>query len=179
MRLFWKGGYASTSTRELLKSMEIGSGSFYNALKCKKHVYLESLKLFSATIGQQREEALLTPPSAALGIRALFHCVLESLEDPETPSRMCLMSGSISRDVLADDDLRSYIEAQMAELGEVMAARLTTDKEAGLLPAAFEPQGVATIIVTYLHGLFRMALLSYDRNRLEREIDLLLKGLGL
>jgi TetR/AcrR family transcriptional repressor of nem operon len=42
-----------------------------------------------------------------------------------------------------------------------MAARLTADKEAG--PAEFEPQLVGPVIVTYLQGLWRMALVSCDQ----------------
>lgn len=41
-----------------------------------------------------------------------------------------------------------------------MAARLTADKEAG--PAEFEPQLVGPVIVTYLQGLWRMALVSCE-----------------
>jgi hypothetical protein len=40
-------------------------------------------------------------------------------------------------------------------------------------------EGVAQIIATYLQGLFRTALLSYDRSQLERQVDLFLTSLGL
>jgi TetR/AcrR family transcriptional repressor of nem operon len=35
------------------------------------------------------------------------------------------------------------------------------------------------VIVTYLQGLWRMALVSYDRTQFERQIDLFLTSLGL
>jgi TetR/AcrR family transcriptional regulator, transcriptional repressor for nem operon len=38
----------------------------------------------------------------------------------------------------------------------------------------FDAEGVAQIIATYLQGLFRTALLSYDRSQLERQVDLFL-----
>jgi len=38
---------------------------------------------------------------------------------------------------------------------------------------------VAQIIATYLQGLYRTALLSYDRSQLERQIDMFLTSLGL
>ena len=62
---------------------------------------------------------------------------------------------------------------------ERMAARMTANKEAGLLPVAFEPQLVARAIVTYLQGLWRMALVSYDRHKFEKQIETFLAGLGL
>ena len=179
MRLFWKSGYAGTSLRDLLKSMGIGEGSFYNTLKSKKHAYLESLKRYNATVGRQRGEALFAAPTANLGVRALFQLVLDCLDDPKAPSRLCLMAGSITREVLAEPELRKYVQQQMSMLAEGMIARLTADKESGLLPPDFDPQIVVPIIITYLQGLFRMALVSYNRPNLEQQIELFLTGLRL
>jgi TetR/AcrR family transcriptional repressor of nem operon len=178
-RVFWKTGYAGTSLRDLLRSMSIGEGSFYNTLKSKKHAYLESLKHYNATVGRQRGEAFFSAPTAKLGVRALFKAVLDCLDDPKAPSRLCLMAGSITREVLAESDLRKYVQQQMSMLAEGMTARLTTDQEGGLLPPDFDPRIVVPIIITYLQGIFRMALVSYDRPQFERQIDVFLTGLGL
>ena len=89
------------------------------------------------------------------------------------------MAGSITPEVLNEPELREYVQGQMVMLTERMTARLTADKDAGLLPAEFDAQLVAPVIVTYLQGLWRMALISYDRTRFERQIDLFLTGLGL
>src|ERR1700735_4574014 len=150
MRLFWKSGYAGTSLRDLLKSMGIGEGSFYNTLKSKKHAYLESLKRYNATVGRQREERLSAAPTANWGVRALFQLVLDCLDDPKVPSRLCLMAGSITREVLAEPELRKYVQQQMSMLAEGMIARLTADKESGLLQPDFDPRIVVPIIITYL-----------------------------
>lgn len=177
--LFWKTGYANTSLRELLKSMGIGEGSFYNTLKSKKLAYLKCLKHYNETVNLRRGQAFSSAPTAALGVRALFDTVLDCLDDPNTPSRVCLMAGSITPEVLTDPDLREYVQGQMVMLTERITARLTTDKDAGLLPAEFDPQFVVPVIVTYLQGLWRMALISYDRAHFERQIDLFLTALGL
>ena len=177
-RLFWETGYANTSLRDLLKKMGIGEGSFYNTLKSKKQAYLECLKHYNATVGLRRGEALVSAPTAASGVRALFEVLLECLDDPTVP-RVCLMAGTVTPEVLADPDLRGYVEEQMSMLEAVLTARLTADKHAGLLPDAFDPQSVVPVIITYLQGLWRMALVSYDRPRFERQIDVFLTGLGL
>jgi TetR/AcrR family transcriptional regulator, transcriptional repressor for nem operon len=178
-RLFWKTGYAGTSLRDLLRKMRIGEGSFYNALKSKKNAYLECLKHYNQTVNRHRAEAFFSAPTAALGVRALFKTVLDCLDDPQSPSRLCLMAGSVNREVLSESDLRDYVEQQMAMLAERMAARLSADKAAGLLQEEFDPQLVVPVIVTYLQGLWRMALVSYDRAQFERQIDLFLTGLRL
>jgi TetR/AcrR family transcriptional regulator, transcriptional repressor for nem operon len=178
-RLFWATGYENTSLRELLKGMGIGEGSFYNTLGSKKHAYLECLKHYNGTVNRRRGEAFALAPTAALGVRALFQTVLDCLDDPGTPSPICLMAGSLTPEVLAEPELRDYVQRQMSMMGEVMAARFAGDKDAGLLPAEFDAQLVVPVIVTYLQGLWRMALVSYDRPRFERQIDLFLTGLGL
>ena len=177
--LFWETGYLGTSQRDLLDTMGIGGGSFHNTFKSKKNVYLECLKHYNATTSRPRGEALVSAPTAAEGVRALFKTVLDCLDDPNTPSPICLMADSITHGVFAEADLRDYVQQQMSMGAERMTARFRADKEAGLLPAEFEPEIVVQVIVTYLQGVWRMAMVSYDRTRFERQIDVFLKGLGL
>jgi TetR/AcrR family transcriptional repressor of nem operon len=177
-RIFWKKGYTGTSLRDLLKGMGIGEGSFYNTLKSKKQLYLECLKHYNDTVGRRRSTALSSPSSAKEGIRGLFKAVLDDLDDPRTP-RVCLMARSVSSDVLAETDLRKLVQADMAAFVGAFSERLASAKETGELPQEFEHEIVAQIIGSYLQGLFRTALLSYDRPQLERQIDLFLTSLGL
>ncbi len=176
-RLFWESGYSGTSLRDLLKVMKIGEGSFYNVFKSKKQLYLRCLKQYRDTVGKKRSAALLSAPTAKQGVRALFQSVLDGLDDPQMP-RTCLLAGSVAWDVLAEPDLRSYVEEELGEVVERLTARLALGKEAGDLPAGFDPGVVAPIIATYLHGLFRMAQAFYDRPQLERQIDVFLTALG-
>ena len=177
-RVFWESGYSGTSLRDLLKEMKIGEGSFYNTVKSKKNCYLECLKHYISTVGRQRGEALMSAPTAALGIRALFAIVLDCLDDPGTPT-VCLLARSLTPEVLAESELREHIQNQISEGSKVMTARLNADKESGLLPVDFNAEIVTPIIVTYLQGMWRMALLSYDRAHFEQQIDVFLTSLGL
>jgi len=178
-RLFWKLGYAGTSLRPLLKAMGIGEGSFYNTLKSKNHAYLECLKHYKATIGRRYGMAFLSAPTGREGVRALFKEVLDCLDNPRTPSRVCLMAASVTREVLAEPKLKEFVQQELSMMSEAMIARLKADKEAGLLPPDFEPAIVVPVIVTYLQGQWRMALVAYDRPKFEKQIDVFLTGLGL
>jgi len=177
-RVFWRHGYSGTSLRDLLKAIGIGEGSFYNALKSKKQLYLECLKRYNDTVGRRRAEALFSPNSAKKGVRGLFRTVLDDLDNPRTP-RVCLLARSVSSDVLAERDLQKAVQTDMAAFIGVFSSRLKSAKETGELPSKFDAEGVAQILATYLQGLFRTALLGYDRSHLERQIDLLLTSLGL
>ena len=176
--LFWKTGYSNTSLRDLLKVMNIGEGSFYNTVKSKKNLYLECLKHYRATVMSQRETALFSQTSAKLGVRALFKTVLDQMDDPKRPG-LCLMAGSISRDVLDEKEIREYIVGEGVASGGRFVELLRSAQEAGELPKEFEPAVVAQIIGTYIQGMSRAALISYDRQRIERQVEVLLTGLGL
>src|SRR5262249_55079122 len=176
--VFWRHGYSGTSLRDLLKAVGIGEGSFYNTLKSKKQLFLECLKRYNDTVGRRRAEALLSPASAKEGVRGLFRTVLDALDDPRTP-RVCLLARSVSSDVFAERDLQKVVQTDMAAFVGALSTRLRSGKDTGELPSEFDAEGVAQIIATYLQGLFRTALLSYDRPQLERQVDLFLTSLGL
>jgi len=127
---------------------------------------------------RQRETALFSQPSAKLGVRALFKTVLDQMDDPKRPG-LCLMAGSMSRDVLDEKELREYIMGERAASGGRLVGLLKSAQEAGEFPKEFEPAVVAQILATYIPGLSRAALISYDRQRIERQVEVLLKGLGL
>lgn len=177
-RVFWKTGYSNTSLRDLLRAMKIGEGSFYNTVKSKKNLYLECLKHYRATVINERHTALFSQKSAKLGVRALFKTVLDQMDDPKRPG-LCLMAGSLSRDVLDEKDLREYIVGESAASGGRFIGLLKSAQESGELPKELDPTAVAQIILTYIHGMSRAAQISYDRQRIERQVEVLLKGLGL
>ena len=96
--------------------------------------------------------------------------MLDDLDDPRTP-RVCLLARSVSSDVLAERDLQKFVQADMAAFVGAFSNRLRSAKDTGELPSEFDAEGVAQIIATYLQGLFRTALLSYDRSQLERQVQ--------
>jgi TetR/AcrR family transcriptional repressor of nem operon len=177
-RLFWKKGYSNTSLRELLKVMGIGEGSFYNTVKSKKALYLQCLKHYGETVSRRRLAALLSGATVAEGIRVFFKTVLDELDDPATP-RICLLAGSLSSDVLSERDLKRFVVSEMNAFAECFAQRLSGARDAGELPRNFNVEAATQILVTYLQGLFRVAGVLQSRAEIERQIEVLLNGLGL
>jgi TetR/AcrR family transcriptional repressor of nem operon len=177
--LFWKNGYTGTSLRDLLKVMGIGEGSFYNTLKSKKRLFLECLKRYDETEGRKRSLALMSAPTAGLGVRALFISILDCLDSPGTPSRLCMFAAMACEDVLSDPELRKAVEDRMKRYEAQLVERLSQDREAGRLPVDLDPRLTASVIATYQQGLWRMALMEYDRVRFSRQIDVFLTALGL
>ncbi len=177
--LFWKNGYAETALRDLLKVMEIREGSFYNTLKSKKQLYLTCVQRYEDTVVRMRLQALVSAPTAREGIRAFFADVLDWLDNPNAPSRLCMIAAMAAEDVLSEPDLRKRAEDGLERVQTLLRERLTEDRDKGLLLPTLDPEVTALVITTYLQGLWRMALVDYDRPSFERQIDAFLSGLRL
>ncbi|HWD91062.1 MAG TPA: TetR/AcrR family transcriptional regulator [Verrucomicrobiae bacterium] len=175
--LFWRQGYTNTSLRDLLKAMHIGEGSFYNTVKSKKALFLECLKHYGETVGSKRAAALFSQPSVKKGIRALFNTVLDDLDNPANP-RMCFMANSVSCDVVKESELRQFLEAAMSDFQSRFVARLQKAVQSGELPKDFDSVSVAAIVATFMQGLLRGVIINYDRRKIERQVEILLTGLG-
>jgi TetR/AcrR family transcriptional regulator, transcriptional repressor for nem operon len=177
-QLFWKRGYRNASVRDLLKVMGIGEGSFYNSFGSKRRLYLECLKHYNDTVSRRRLAALLTPPSVKDGVRAFFKTVLDELDNPKTPA-VCLLAQSLSSDVLAETGLGRVVLHDMQAFSGAFREQLETAKKTSELPADFDSALAAQVITTFLMGLFRVIRNLQSRAELEKQIEALLRGLGL
>jgi TetR/AcrR family transcriptional repressor of nem operon len=177
-QLFWRKGYSNTSLRDLLKAMGIGEGSFYNAVKSKKRLYMECLKHYNDTVSRRRLNALVSRESVKESIRAFFKTVLDELDDPRTP-RVCLLAASLSGDVLAERELKRCVLADMKAFYGAFTESLSRAKERGELAENFDVEVAAQVMVTYLQGLFRVIRVLQSRAEVERQIEALLRGLDL
>jgi len=174
--LFWRKGYVGTGLRDLLKEMGIGEGSFYNTLKSKKQLFLLCLDRYDEMVTAGRMEAMARAPSAGAGVRAFFAHMFDCLDDPAVPSRLCMIAATVTEDVLDDADLRQRATQGIKDLEAHFAACLARDVQPD--PAA-GPDVLAAILTAYVQGLWRMALVDYDRRRFETQTEALLAGLGL
>lgn len=177
--MFWERGYAETGLRDLLKAMGIGEGSFYNTLKSKKQLYLTCLDRYEDEVVAVRLRALAGAPGAVAGIRAFFAAAFDLLDDPRTPSRLCMLAAMETQAVLDDDDLRQRAARGLSDLHAAFSARLRDDQADGRLPASLDVPMAASVIVTFLQGMWRVALVAHDRADLERQLEGMLRGLGL
>lgn len=71
-KLFWGRGFAATSTEVLLKEMEIGRQSLYNAFGNKRDLYLEALRNYQEFTIAAHIERLEAPEDPLGGIRSLL-----------------------------------------------------------------------------------------------------------
>jgi AcrR family transcriptional regulator len=103
MSVFWRKGYAATSTDDLLRAMKIGRQSMYDTFGDKHRLYLEALERYqregvAANIGRLRSAA-----SPLAGIEAFVIGIIAS--DKSARERGCMGVGSICEFGNTDPDL--------------------------------------------------------------------------
>jgi len=177
-RVFWAKGYSAASMHHLLKAMGIGEGSFYHLFGSKNRLYLECLNHYNETVTRRRLDALEAEPSARKGLRNFFRGLIHDLDNPKRP-HVCLMSRSLSSDVLDEADLASSVKSGMKLFEERLLAPLEKAKAAGELPATFQAEISAQIIFPFLQGYFRVVKVLKPREKMWEQIETLLTRMGL
>lgn len=176
--VFWTNGYSASSMRDLLKAMRIGEGSFYHLFGSKNRLYLECLRHYNDTVTRRRLALLEAEPSLRKGLRNFFKDLLDDLDNPKRP-HVCLMSRSLSSDVMDEADLASSVKSAMKLFEEALSARLARAKQSGELPSGFQAVLSAQIIFTFLQGYFRVVKVLKPREEMWQQIEALLTKLGL
>ena len=177
-KVFWAKGYSASSMRDLLRAMGIGEGSFYNLFGSKNQLYLECLRHYNDTVTRRRLEALEAEPSVHKGLRNFFRGLMDDLDNPKRPY-VCLMSRSLSSDVLEEADLASSVKSGMKLFEERLSARLEKARAVGELPSTFQAEISAQIIFTFLQGYFRVIKVLKPREQMWEQIETLLTKMGL
>ncbi len=77
METFWSDGYEATSMQDLLETMGINRGSFYDTFGSKHDLFLEALRRFDQTYRENEFRELLERESPREAIISLFKNVLQ------------------------------------------------------------------------------------------------------
>ena len=175
--LFWKRGYVNTSVAQLQATMGIGEGSFYNAFKSKRELYLECLRHYNATYMAGRSAALRgdhhdETPTARQRIGEFFDVVIEDLV--KNKSVGCLVSNSLSREVLSERPIRSYLFKGLESFLSYLALIIDEGRQAGELSEGVAPEVTARILFSYLHGLNRLSVYELDAEARREETQVFL-----
>src|SRR6266478_1505988 len=103
MSIFWRKGYAATSTDDLPRAMNIGRQSMYDTFGDKHRLYLEALERYQRERVAENIRRLRSTASPLAGIEALVIGIIAS--DKPTRERGCMGVGSISEFGNTDPDL--------------------------------------------------------------------------
>lgn len=177
-RLFWAQGYATTSIRDLLKVMEIKESSFYNAWPSKSALYLKCLEHYIEVYMSPWIVAMMSAPNPREGLENFFDKLFEAQVDPGLPGG-CLISRSLSTEVMDVPEFREYIERRWNDLTNLLTSFFQSGKDAGYYPSDLDAQSAASHLCIYIQGLQRVAMVTSDFTTLRKGVSAFLDALGL
>lgn len=190
-RLFWAQGYENTSLEQLLSSMEISPGSFYNKFQSKKRLYRLCMDQYNERHTARRMEIFFNPETPVpQAVRAFFRLVIDEVTGAqpiptgksgartELP-KGCLMTNSICGEVLEEPELGDYVTGGLQSLQTRIAGRLREGVDQRELPADFDADTAAGLMISWTQGLSKASQLGKSTEQLQKENEMLLSGMGL
>jgi len=151
MLLFWTSGYEGTSTTELLTATGLTNSSLYQAFGSKEGLYRRVAERYrNGPLGVR--DAALAEPTPRRVVERLLLSTIDVLTADTTP-RGCMDVNSGTGQMRNSDSLRAMLIANRAVIRRRLGERLT---ELGLSrhpPMGDDPQHVAMLVATLLHGL--------------------------
>lgn len=169
-RVFWEKGFGATSLGDLLKSTDMGSGSFYNSFKGGKK------ELFGKAIAQRREvfqqfKAVLdNSESPVQKIRDFFGSIAEA--DHDTHMRGCIIANAVTEMAFLDPELEKAAADILLEVEQMFAGAIRREQLAGTIANPAPPEVLARYLITVWNGLNVTRRVHTDKVLLRELIDL-------
>lgn len=149
--VFWRQGFAASTTDDLRIAMGIGRQSFYSAFGDKKRCYLEALRLYA---GDEVSSYLVTLRGAGSPLQGL-HALLAG---PATfsPGRLatgCMALNAVAEFGLGDADVTAALGPAAVVLRQGIMSLLREAKAKGEVPTTVDEEQATSAIMCTRSGL--------------------------
>lgn len=146
--LFWEKGYANTSLSDLIKTIGISKGSFYDTFNSKREIFDRSMKQYQQLNIGYLQQLLESEPNVQQGIRTLFHRLINVTFD-DSLKRGCLMANTCSELAGSDDAIRTFLQEHNAMMFDLIKKYL----KSGGLKSTTDIDALSNLILTQLTGM--------------------------
>lgn len=150
-QLFWEKGFAATSLDDLLKAMDMGSGSFYNTFKGGKK------ELFSKAIQQRREAfqqfktLLMASTNPVEKIKEFFRSIATA--DRNTHLKGCIIANTVTEMTFLDEELEKEAVDILKEVEKMYTWAIKKEQENGTIKNQTPPEVLGRYLISVWNGL--------------------------
>lgn len=171
--VFWTKGYTATSLEDLLKAMDIGSGSFYNAFKGgKKELFRKAILQRRAAFNQFKAELKKNESPIEL-IKDFFRSIAES--DSLVHLQGCIIVNTVVEMTFVDEELEKESVAILMEVEKMFTAEIEKAQKKGILKNQTDPVILGRYLITLWNGLNVTRRMYPDNNILKEQIEMQLE----
>lgn len=149
--LFWQKGFASASTNDLLKAMNIGRQSLYNTFGDKRQLHLQALESYCARSISGHVATLEHASSPLAGIQAVLFSLIQ--DDNAARARGCMGVNSVCEFGDSDPDIVKIRARFAGILQERLIAAIKQGQAIGEIDPSMKAADTATFIQMTLSGI--------------------------
>ncbi len=150
-QLFWKKGYESTSTEDLLQAMGVQRGSFYHTFGSKKQLFLESIKLYEANSFMEFKRVLNESESPIELIKSSFFELANCSE--EEHYRGCFAGNILTELSNIDEELTEKARFYLKTMENIFFEQIKIAQVNGQLKTKTNAKLLAKYLITFWNGI--------------------------
>ena len=176
MELFWEQGYEATSVQELVDRMGINRFSMYDTFGSKHELFVRAInryrEVITSTVLTELEDSGLGIES----IRAYFSRLVDHLTSAKG-KRACLVVNSLAEKAAHDGEIEECVMRNITKLEKALKMAVERAQNLGEIGREQDSQELAEYLVTNVVGLNVLGKAEPRRDRLERNVELIIGAL--
>lgn len=176
MREFWERGYEGTSLSDLERATSLVRTSLYNSFGNKPAMFLDSLKLYHATV-----EAQIAAMTVDRGSEALAEAICALMVGQGRMSSQpagCLMVMTATQSKTIEPRHLQLVRDYRQMLVDKARQVLERDSQSGRLAPHVDPRGAAEFLICVLWGALAAQCLSENTNPAAAGADMVRTTIG-
>jgi TetR/AcrR family transcriptional repressor of nem operon len=166
LELFWTKGYESTSLQDLLKTMKITRGSFYNTFKGKRELFLRALEHYRDCVVGPVFGKAATESNPLDAIAAVFRMVLKDSLSRQG-RKGCLFVNTALEVGPQDKEIGDLVRVSFEGVEAFFCSKLEEAREQGLVQQKADARKSAASLLALLLGMRVLARAGAGRATLE------------
>lgn len=172
MALFWRRGYAATSTADLVAELGIARASLYATFGSKHELYLRALDRYLAERDPTVVEVLSRPGPVLPAVRALVEAYARESAGDDTG---CFVTNA-AVERMADGSVARRVRSSWDTVEVALTSALLRARAQDELPASADPRALARFLLVFLQGV---RVLGRDDTNSERLADAVRQALTI
>lgn len=175
LEVFWTKGYDGTSMQDLVDHLGISRASMYSTYGDKRSLFLAAFKLYRERGLAFIREYFSTQGSVKAGLKGLF---VRTMEDSLKGGRKgCFNVNTTCSIQPGDEVILRAVKDHRQLLEKEFAQFLQQGVDSGEIVSSGDIKVLASMLVTYYHGLTVITKIQHGRKKEMAAIDALLSAL--
>lgn len=151
-KTFWTVGYEAASMSDLLKSMGINRGSFYDTFKSKHDLMLTVLRRYDANERRVLLEAVKHDRTAREALVALFRALVDDTRGPLSRQGCFLVNAALELSP-SDSDVAEIVQIAFDDNEQFFLEQIRAGQQEGEISPEVDCEATACLLLAQYAGL--------------------------